>query len=67
MMTGHKPRLSRCALARAIPDAFDAESAKEAAWRKFGILVVHDNDQRIDFLDRELIRRIGNFLYGGER
>jgi hypothetical protein len=29
--------------------------------------VISENDTRLDFVERELIRRIGNRLYGGKR
>jgi hypothetical protein len=54
----------RCALARALPEKTDPERVKEAGWREHRILVVAENDERLDFVDREFVRRIGERLYG---
>jgi hypothetical protein len=42
----------------------DVEAAKRQAWRNQHILVISDEDERLDFLERQLIRRIGERLYG---
>lgn len=47
---------------QAIP--MDVEAAKRQGWREQHILVVSDEDERLDFLERELIRSIGERLYG---
>jgi len=40
------------------------EAAKREGWQTQRILVVAEHDARLDFLERELVRRIGNRLYG---
>ncbi|MGV1045146.1 hypothetical protein [Limnohabitans sp.] len=42
----------------------DVEAAKRQGWREQHILVVSDEDDRLDFLERQLIRSIGERLYG---
>ena len=42
----------------------DVEAAKHQGWREQHILVVSDEDDRLDFLERQLIRSIGERLYG---
>ncbi|CAH0443526.1 hypothetical protein [Ralstonia pseudosolanacearum] len=54
----------RSALARAQPEVTDLEAFKRQGWRDQRILVVAESDGRLDFLERELVRRIGERLYG---
>lgn len=55
----------RCALARAQPDPRpDPEQIKRDGWREQGILVVSLDDARLDFIEREWVKRIGKRLYG---
>jgi hypothetical protein len=42
----------------------DVEAAKRQGWREQHILVISDEDERLDFLERQLIRTIGERLYG---
>jgi len=42
----------------------DVEAVKQRGWREEHILVISDADTRLDFVERELIRRIGERLYG---
>jgi hypothetical protein len=42
----------------------DIEAVKQRGWQEEHILVVSDSDSRLDFAERELIRRIGERLYG---
>ena len=42
----------------------DPEEIKREGWRGQRILVVSDTDDRLDFVERELVRRIGDRLYG---
>lgn len=46
------------------PVHFDAEAIKEEGWREHQILVIAQEDARLDRLERELVRQIGNRLYG---
>lgn len=57
----------RCPLGRMQPDATDLEAMKQRGWRDQHILVVNASDERLDFMERELIRRMGERLYGGKR
>ena len=42
----------------------DVEATKRQGWREQHILVISHDDERLDFLERQLIRRIGERLYG---
>jgi hypothetical protein len=44
--------------------SMDVEAAKRQGWREQHILVVSHDDERLDFLERQLIRSIGERLYG---
>lgn len=57
----------RCPLGRMQPDAEDLDAIKQRGWRDQHILVVHASDERLDIIERELVRRIGDRLYGGTR
>jgi hypothetical protein len=46
------------------PVVTDLDAVKRSGWREQHILVVSDQDERLDFLEREFIRRIGERLYG---
>lgn len=54
-------------LGRCQPEIMDVETTKRDGWQEQHILVVSDNDTRLDFVEREFIRRIGNRLYGKPR
>lgn len=55
----------RCPLASLQPQKIDAEQVKREGWREQGILVVSKDDPRLDMIERELVRQIGQRLYGG--
>ena len=57
----------RCPLGRLQPQATDLEAIKQTGWRDQHILVVSEEDARLDFVEREFVRRIGERLYGGNR
>jgi hypothetical protein len=44
--------------------SMDVEATKRQGWRDQHILVISDDDERLDFLERQLIRSIGEWLYG---
>ena len=46
------------------PRRVDAEAEKRAGWRRHGILVVAEQDPRLSWPERELIRQLGAKLYG---
>jgi hypothetical protein len=54
----------RCALGRLQPQITDLDAMKERGWRDQRILVVNATDERLDFVEREIVRRIGERLYG---
>jgi len=54
----------RCPLDRLQPERADVEAVKERGWREEHILVVSETDARLDFMEREFVRRIGERLYG---
>lgn len=54
----------RCALARLQPETADLEAIKRQGWRDQHILVVSAADERLDFVEREFVRRLGERLYG---
>jgi hypothetical protein len=59
-----RPQRYRCPLGRLQPDVTNLEAVKETGWREQRILVVSDTDERLDFVERELVRRLGERLYG---
>ena len=54
----------RCPLGRLQPEPVDIEALKQRGWRDQHILVVNASDDRLDFIEREFVRRIGERLYG---
>lgn len=54
----------RCSLGRLQPQTMDLDAIKERGWRDQHILVVNASDERLDFIEREIVRRIGERLYG---
>ena len=57
----------RCPLGRLQPPSPDLDAIKQSGWQEQRILVVHADDSRLDFLEQEIVRRIGQRLYGGSR
>ena len=57
----------RCPLGRLLPMSPDLDAIKQSGWQEQRILVVHADDSRLDFLEQEIVRRIGQRLYGGSR
>ena len=51
-------------LGRAQPIPMDIERTKRDGWQNEHLLVISPGDQRLDFLEQQLIERIGNRLYG---
>ena len=56
----------RCALGRSM-DRVDPDQIKREGWRDQHILVVAQNDERLDFVEREFVKRIGERLYGAHQ
>ena len=57
----------RCPLGRLQPNVTDLDAMKRNGWRDQHILVVNESDEQLDFIEREIVRRIGERLYGGAR
>jgi hypothetical protein len=55
----------RCPLDRS-SSREDPEIIKRQGWREQHILVVSEEDARLDFVEREFVRRLGERLYGGK-
>ncbi len=58
------PPTYRCPLGRLQPEPVDIEALKQRGWRDQHVLVVNESDERLDFVEREFVRRIGERLYG---
>ncbi len=56
----------RCPLGRTT-QRDDPDDIKREGWRDQHILVVAENDERLDFVERELVRQLGERLYGEKR
>jgi len=56
----------RCPLGRAQPIPMDIERTKRDGWQNNHLLVISSSDERLDFLEQQLIERIGNRLYGSK-
>lgn len=54
----------RSHLGRYQPERIDPEAEKRSGWRRHGILVVAEQDPRLSWPERELIRQLGARLYG---
>ena len=54
----------KCPLGALQPNAADAETVKRDGWLRQGILVVSKDEGSLDFIEKEIVRRIGDRLYG---
>lgn len=54
----------RCPLDRLLAHSTDLDAIKQSGWRDQHILVVSETDERLDFVEREFVRRLGRRLYG---
>lgn len=54
----------RCPLARLQPTKPDAEQIKREGWKDQGILVVSKDDPRLDMIEREFVKQLGNTFTG---
>ncbi len=61
------PRAPRSPLGRMQGPTINAESTKIFGWNQHGILVVSEKDDRLTWVERELVRNLGNKLYGRGR
>ncbi len=42
----------------------DPEQVKREGWREQGVLVIAEDDQRLTWPERELVKQLGSKLYG---
>lgn len=56
----------RCPLGRSTSRE-EPEDIKRQGWRDQHILVIAENDDRLDFMEREFVRQLGERLYGEKR
>ena len=63
-LAGAGPRPPSSPLGRMQVRAFDAEGRKRNGWRDHGILVVDVADARLTWPERELVKQLGQKLYG---
>jgi hypothetical protein len=54
----------RCPLGRLQPTTPDLDAVKRQGWRDQHILVVSETDERLDYFERQFVKRIGERLYG---
>ena len=54
----------RCVLGRLQADRADPEEIKREGWRDQQILVVSASDNRLNWIEREQVKLIGEKLYG---
>lgn len=54
----------RSPLGRLMPTSMDTDRIKRDAWHEDGILVVSMDDARLDFVQREFIKQLGEQLFG---
>lgn len=69
-MTGGKPTLPRCTLARFQPETMDIEEVKRDGWQQHGILVINIDDPRLRWIEQQVLRQLGDRIYpanGGHR
>lgn len=51
-------------LASMVGETVDVDAVKQRGWQDQHILVVSDTDDRLNVVERDVVRRIGNRLYG---
>jgi hypothetical protein len=54
-------------LPRAAASATEMENLRRRAWRQDGVLSLRDGDDRLSWPERELVRQLGERLYGSRR
>ena len=54
----------QCPLGKCQPVPIDTETVKRDGLNRQGILVVSRDDTRLDWVQRETVRQIGDRLYG---
>ena len=51
-------------LASMMGQTVDVDAIKQRGWQDQHILVVSDSDERLNVVERDIVRRIGSRLYG---
>ena len=54
----------RSYLGRHQVEPIDTEKDKRTGWRRYGILVVTEQDPRLSWPERQLVQQLGTKLYG---
>jgi len=65
----HSPMLTSLSryLPRAAATITEMEALRRRAWRQDGVLSLRDGDDRLSWPERELVRQLGDRLYGARR
>ncbi|ABK45257.1 hypothetical protein Mmc1_2764 [Magnetococcus marinus MC-1] len=61
------PNQPRSPLARFQGSQVDVDEQKRNGWNRHGILVVSHDDNRLSWPERELVKQLGDRLYGQNR
>ncbi len=64
MKTGNKPQSPSCPLGRLIPSHPDTLKLKRDGWNDHRILVVHADDEKLTWMERQVVEIIGKRLFG---
>ena len=51
-------------LASMLGETIDVDAVKQRGWQDQHILVVSETDERLNVVERDIVRRIGSRLYG---
>lgn len=54
----------RCPLGRIQPQQMDKEEVKRLGYHETGYVVIHADDPRLDFVEREIIKRVATRFFG---
>ena len=54
----------RCPLGRKYPEPPEPEDIKRDGWRDQGLLVISPEDDRLNWMEREVLQQVGERLYG---
>ncbi len=54
----------QCILGKHEPSKIDKEQVKRDGWIRQKILVISADDHRLDWVEREFIKQIGDKIYG---
>ncbi|MDI9331474.1 MAG: hypothetical protein QM527_09225 [Alphaproteobacteria bacterium] len=54
----------RCPLGNMQPTTPDQDAVKRECWRNDHILVVSEQDERLDWIEKQFVCRLGERLYG---